>query len=135
MVICCILPDRSDAALDQRLRKMAWGAGNFIQFTGTPRMRRHLALTCALGAACLITGCAQFPQLDATVTDAARSAPYPDLVPLDSLRSRMDFPAVDADTLPTIEERVADLKSRKEDLQGDVIDSATRQRMQAGVRQ
>ncbi|MDO5759209.1 MAG: hypothetical protein Q4P24_17460 [Rhodobacterales bacterium] len=96
-------------------------------------MCRYLALACAFGAACLAAGCAQFPQLDATVTDAARAAPYPDLVPLASLRSRMDFPGVDADALPAIEERVADLKSRAEDLQGDVIDSATRQRMRAGV--
>ncbi len=95
-------------------------------------MRRNLALALliALGAA----GCTQFPELDATLTDEARAAPYPDLVPLDGLQARINGTNTDPETVPTIEARITGLKSRASGLSGTVIDSATRARMEAGVR-
>ena len=40
-----------------------------------------------------LPGCAQFPELDATITPAAESAPYPDLVPIATI-----LPDPEADT-------------------------------------
>ncbi|WP_113911960.1 hypothetical protein [Roseovarius dicentrarchi] len=94
-------------------------------------MRRShaFALIITLGAA----GCTQFPQLDATLTDAARAAPYPDLVPLEGLQARINETDTGPDTAPAIEARIAGLKSRASRLGGTVIDDSTRARMQAGV--
>ncbi len=98
-------------------------------------MRRTLALAmiAALGAGSLPAGCTRFPDLDATLSDAARAAPYPDLVPLSGLQARIADTNTDPGTLPTIEARIAGLKSRAARLRGTVIDSAARARMQAGV--
>ncbi len=94
-------------------------------------MRRSYALVliAALGAA----GCTQFPQLDATLTDESRRAPYPDLVPLSGLQARIDGTRIDPGTAPAIEARIDGLKSRATALSGTVIDSDTRARMQQGV--
>lgn len=94
-----------------------------------------LALIAAFGAGAPLPGCTQFPQLDATLSDEVRRAPYPDLVPLDSLQDRMEMTQVQPGTLPAIEERIARLKARAAGLRGSVIDSAARARMQAGVQQ
>lgn len=95
-------------------------------------MRRSLTLTliAALGA-----GCTQFPQLDATVSDKMRRAPYPDLVPLEGLQKRIDATRIDPATLPTIQTRIARLKTRAERLRGTVVDSDAKARMQEGVQQ
>ncbi|MCQ0092082.1 hypothetical protein [Roseovarius sp. M141] len=93
-----------------------------------------LALIAALGAGSLLPGCAQFPQLDATLTDQSRRAPYPDLVPLSGLQARINDTDTNAGAAPAIEARIARLKSRAARLRGTVIDSDTRTRMQAGVR-
>lgn len=96
-------------------------------------MRRSLAL--ALIAGLTAAGCAQFPELDATLTDEARAAPYPDLVPLEGLQARIGSTRIDPGTAPAVQARIAALKSRASRLRGTVIDDATRTRMQAGVRQ
>ncbi len=98
-------------------------------------MRRSLTLAviAALGAGGLLPGCTQFPELDATLTDEARRAPYPDLVPLSGLEARINGTYTDPGTAPAIEARVTALKTRAAGLSGTVIDSGTRARMQAGV--
>lgn len=63
-----------------------------------------------------VTGCASFPELDGTITDAARAAPYPtlgrkptvtDVIPGESidpaLQSRIDALSARADALRAIE--------------------------------
>lgn len=98
-------------------------------------MQNSLGLIAVLGLTAALPGCTQFPQLDAAVTDAARTAPYPDLVPLDGLQARLTTSSVAPDTVPTIEARIARLEARADRLRGNVIDDATRERMQSGVRQ
>jgi len=95
--------------------------------------RPTLALIAALGLAAGAPGCTQFPDLDASVTDAARAGPYPDLVPLDGLQARLATSRIAPDTLPAIEARIARLRARAARLRGSVVDGATRARMQAGV--
>lgn len=97
--------------------------------------RKPLALIAALGLAAALSGCTQFPELDASVSDAARTAPYPDLVPLGGLQARLTTTNIAPDTVSTIEARIARLEARADSLRGNVIDDATRARMQAGVRQ
>ena len=38
----------------------------------------------------LLAGCESFPALDARLTEAARAAPYPDLVPMEGLLAEAD---------------------------------------------
>ena len=53
-----------------------------------------------------LAGCADFPALDGTVTDAARAAPYPTLQPLGQID------ASDSDTDTQLTARVAALQAR-----------------------
>ena len=70
-----------------------------------------------------------------TVTDTARYAPYPDLVPLDGLQARIAETRIAPETVGDTETRIARLKARAARLRGTVIDSGTRQRMKDGIAQ
>jgi hypothetical protein len=94
-----------------------------------------LALIAALGPGAALIGCTPFPQVGNAASDAALAQPYPDLVPLEQLDTRLGTGRVTPDDAPAIEARVADLKDRAARLSGSVIDPATRARMQTGVRQ
>lgn len=78
-------------------------------------------------------GCTQFPDLDSAVTDTARDAPYPDLLPVEELNARIAEPKITPDTVSGLAGRVAALKARAAWLRGSVIDSPTRARMSIGV--
>lgn len=80
-----------------------------------------------------LTACSQFPQLDETVGDAARKAPYPDLIPIEKFHAQIPDTLIEPTTAPQVEARVAQLKARAARLRGSVIDNATRTRMQQGV--
>lgn len=98
-------------------------------------MRTALALTTALTLAGIVSGCAQFPELEARVSDTVRAQPFPDLVPLDGLQARLDSTQITPETGPAVEARVAQLKARAARLRGAVIDAPTRARIKAGVPQ
>ena len=76
-----------------------------------------------------VTSCGPWPdpQFDDT---AARAAPFPLLVPIDTLVSQA--PATAAPDGPPAS-RIAALNARAARLRGPVVDSATRARMRAGV--
>ncbi len=89
---------------------------------------KSLILVTALAA------CAQFPALEGRVSAVDRAAPFPILVPLGPL---IALAGGDAGTMPAaagLEGRIAALNARAAALRGDIIDPATRARMQAGVR-
>ena len=97
-------------------------------------MRHRPALPAALAICAALSACSQFPDLDATTSDAVRDAPYPDLVPLDGLQARFDPDAALPDaTRDSVAARAARLKARAARLRGTVIDADTRQRMAGGV--
>lgn len=98
-------------------------------------MRTALALVAALALGTALAGCSRFPELDETVTAAARAQPYPELVPLSGLQHRLDTPRITPETAPTLEARVERLNARAARLRGSVIDADTQARMQAGVQQ
>lgn len=91
------------------------------------------ALSVALGAGAVLPGCTQFPQLDATISDTTRRAPYPDLVPLEGLRARIDGTRIAPDTAESVTTRADRLRARAARLRGPVIDAPTRVRMRKGV--
>lgn len=94
-------------------------------------LRPYLALAFCVSLA----ACAEFPELDAALSEEARSAPYPILLPVEELNARIDAPRIEPETAAGIEARVAALKARAQRLRGTVLDSPTRARMQAGVNQ
>ncbi|MEB8387433.1 hypothetical protein OO012_09355 [Rhodobacteraceae bacterium KMM 6894] len=94
-------------------------------------MRARLAPAIALWTA--LTACTAFPQLESTISDDLKDAPYPDLVSLDTLNTSMAQSRVTDDTLAGVEARAARLRARAARLSGTVIDDPTRQRMSAGV--
>lgn len=79
-----------------------------------------------------LAACTQFPELDARLTEADRTAPYPALVPLAPLLARAD--AASAAPVADLAGRLAALNARAAALRGPVIDAATTGRMAAGVR-
>jgi hypothetical protein len=90
----------------------------------------HLrALACA---GLLLAACSQFPELDETISPETKAAPYPALLPWDSLPaapSDAEAPAPDA----MLAARSAALRSRADTLRGAVVDPEARARMDAGV--
>ena len=91
-----------------------------------------VALIAALSAAAL-SGCSQFPELEEVEDSAARNAPYPDLVPIESIKATVPDAQTTPETAPDLETRVDSLKARAGRLKGAVVDGATQERMQAGV--
>lgn len=88
----------------------------------------------AFALALSLTGCAQFPALDGTLSAATEAADYPDLVPLDPLLANVDATNTDAGaTAGAINGRVAQLKARANRLRRGVVDGQTRTRMTTGV--
>lgn len=81
----------------------------------------------------LVAACTQFPDLDGALSDTARDAPYPDLLPVEELNARITSPRITPETTAGITARVAALKARAANLRGSVIDSPTRERMSIGV--
>lgn len=95
-------------------------------------MRLQFAI--ALTATALVAGCTQFPDLDAAISPGAEAAPYPQLVPTESLSASVPEPLIEPETSTSLEARVAHLRARAARLRGSVIDSPTRARMTTGVR-
>lgn len=78
---------------------------------------------------CLLTGCAQFPVIDAAPSSAGGQTPS--LVPIDNLLAQADAPAADrAAPLPA---RAARLKARAALMRGPILDPATRERLAAAI--
>jgi starvation-inducible outer membrane lipoprotein len=94
-------------------------------------MRAHLAIAIALSAT--LTACTPFPELESTIPDDLKDAPYPDLVPLDTLNAAMAQPQLTDESLSGLESRADRLRARAARLGGTVIDAPTRQRMSTGV--
>lgn len=76
-----------------------------------------------------LAGCSQFPELDDTISPAARAAAYPDLVPAEDLRAELANAQITDDTTSSLEARVAALQARAARLRGTVIDQASRNRL------
>lgn len=82
-----------------------------------------------------LSGCTQFPQLDAVVSASAKSAAYPRLQPLDGVLARANASTTDPAALRgDLAARVAALRARAARLRGPIIEPAVRARMNAALR-
>ncbi|MCR9112900.1 MAG: hypothetical protein NXH84_06495 [Rhodobacteraceae bacterium] len=86
-----------------------------------------------VACAALLAGCSQFPELDDTVSGAARKAAYPDLVPVEVLRAGLPAQQITEDSSPALEARVDRLRARAARLRGTVIDAPTRQALRRKI--
>lgn len=94
-------------------------------------MRRFAAVFAITATA--LAGCSNFPELDAAVTPAARTADFPSLVPISPLIAGAQQVQITEETVATLQGRVSGLKARAARLRGPIIDGATRARMQAAM--
>ncbi len=78
-------------------------------------------------------GCTQFPELDDSLSPAAQAAPYPTLVPLERIMAIGSSPRIEVGPDEMMAARIAALRLRAARLQGSVLDSPSRVRLQAGV--
>ncbi len=78
----------------------------------------------------LMTGCTQFPELNQSVSADARNGSFPSLVPVEVLRADAPDQRITDDTTPTLEARVAALRSRAARLRGTVLSSNARARLE-----
>ena len=95
-------------------------------------MRRG-RFTIALMLASLLAaaGCSDFPQLDGVVSERARAADYPRILPLDQLLSGARGTGSGLGTLPA---RLSNLRGRAYAMRSrPVIDAASRARMMAAL--
>ncbi|MCV2894460.1 hypothetical protein [Lentibacter sp. XHP0401] len=92
-------------------------------------MRAPIALFLAL----TLTACADFPELDATVTSEMKAADYPALAPTSELTASQAAPRLTETSASELTGRVASLRARAYRLRGSIVSSADKARMQAGV--
>ncbi|MBT0958789.1 hypothetical protein IV417_15475 [Alphaproteobacteria bacterium KMM 3653] len=92
----------------------------------------RLPLPCAAALA-LVVGCTPFPDLDGAVSENARSAAFPTLIPLDGLIAGAGETRITPATTAGLSGSVAALRARAARLQRPVIEPALRARMQAAL--
>jgi hypothetical protein len=80
----------------------------------------------------LLCACAQFPELDSTQTPGVATTPYPQLVPMETLLGSAQ-PGATPEMRTDVLGRADALRARAARLNGQVVDGATRTRMQGGV--
>lgn len=80
-----------------------------------------------------LIACGDIPDVGGAQAEAARNAPYPDLVRLDTLlNAQQNTPTpITAASIATTNDRIAQLRARAARLRGPVIDPATRSQMRA----
>jgi len=94
----------------------------------------HLRTVLTLAALLAVASCTQVPELDATIPDHLRNAPYPELVPLDgSLATVLPPQDQAAEIEQSLVARRDRLQGRAKALNAPVVDPVARQRMQDGI--
>ena len=88
-----------------------------------------------LALAILLAGCTDFPELDAAVSDRARAADYPELVPTEGLLAKRGNNRVSETTGPELLARAERLQARARLLRGiEVVNDETRLRLAKPLR-
>lgn len=91
-------------------------------------MMRAAALILALSLA----ACADFPELDATITPEMRRADYPRLATISQLRD-IPEPRITEATQPRLSARIAALRARASRLRGAVVGPEAQKRLNTRV--
>lgn len=80
----------------------------------------------------LLAGCADpYPRADLAAVDKA--APYPDLVPAETIRARVPEARTTPETQSDLDARAERLRARAAALRRPAIDAGDRERLRAGV--
>jgi len=83
----------------------------------------------------VLAACTDFPQLDAAISEDAKAAAYPALVPADSLLAKREGDRITAQTGPELLARAARLRARAKLIRGiETVDEATRIRLRNRLR-
>lgn len=96
----------------------------------------HRGIRLWAASALMLSGaaCTQVPELDATIPDNLRNAPYPKLVRLDESIFAVQLPQEQsAEIEKSLAARRDRLQSRAREFDSTVVDPAARKRMQNGV--
>ena len=93
-----------------------------------------LRLSLAFTFAALLGACSDFPQLDDAVSPAAKTAPYPSLVPMDQALANAQDVQITDETISTLNGRMNGLKRRATRAKRPVIDTETRTRLQDAIK-
>ncbi|MBU2980912.1 hypothetical protein KO498_03705 [Lentibacter algarum] len=80
-----------------------------------------------------LTACATFPELDATLSDEAKAADFPTLMPINELSAATPAPRITEQSTAALSGRVSALQARAARLRRSVVDAGTKQRMRTGV--
>jgi hypothetical protein len=80
-----------------------------------------------------VAACADFPDLDNTVSAGARAADFPTLAPIDSLIGNQPPPRLTETDVEALSDRIARLRARASALRRPVIDRITRARLQRAL--
>ncbi len=92
------------------------------------------ALALCVIAGLVMFGCTQVPELEATIPDHLRDAPYPELIALDEAFGTVHPPREQAGRIERqLAARRARLQSRAKGLNARVLDPATRARMREAI--
>lgn len=90
---------------------------------------------CSLVFLAFLAACTDFPQLDAVVSEDAKNAAYPDLVPADRLLEKRQEGRITAQTGPDLMARADRLRARARLIRGiETVDEATRIRLRDRLR-
>ncbi len=93
-----------------------------IRWKGTLHMRIHNGFS--LTVLVMMLACTKFPELDNQISQSASQQPYPNLVPIESIRIAIPEPRVTTETGDSIQSRADPLQRRVEAGQGPVINPA-----------
>lgn len=86
-------------------------------------------------SALALTACTQFPDLEATQTQAIDRADYPALVPIEPILARADGPPPDPTAdMARLNARLTNLRARAGRIRGAVLSGAERLRLENGLR-
>lgn len=90
---------------------------------------------CALVFLTFLGACTDFPQLDAAVSEDAKNAAYPNLVPADTLLEKRQGGRITPQTGPDLIARADRLRARASLIRGiETVDEATRIRLRDRLR-
>ena len=78
-------------------------------------------------------GCSDFPQLDNAVSETARNADFPGIVPKSQILANANDVQISPQTTAGIRNRASGLRARAARLRGPVLSSATRARLRAAM--
>ncbi|WP_343079682.1 hypothetical protein [Ostreiculturibacter nitratireducens] len=97
-----------------------------------PRLPRPALLASALVA--VLSGCAQFPEVEAAMSPEAARADYPALMPIDDVLARAAEDGIAGPDLEaSLQERAARLRARAAALRAPVVDAETGARLRSGI--